>query len=105
MKVSLKTLIFKKAPIVSLQGKPILLFDKQTTLLDALEQKEIETFSECRSGFCGACKTKINSGSVKYLHEPLAVLSTDECLPCCCIPDTDLDLDLSMNTVAISEQR
>ncbi|QQX78320.1 2Fe-2S iron-sulfur cluster binding domain-containing protein [Shewanella sp. KX20019] len=87
---------FKKAPIVSLQGQPVLLFNQQhLTLLEALEQKKVTTFSECRNGFCGQCKTKVISGSVSYLTEPLVTLAADECLPCCCIPNTDINLDLS----------
>ncbi|RJY13007.1 2Fe-2S ferredoxin-like protein [Parashewanella spongiae] len=97
MRVSSKTLIFKKPPIVRLKGQPVLLFDKQPTLLDALEQKEVEIFSECRSGFCGSCKTKMISGSVTYVQEPLAALEEDECLPCCCVPVTDLDLELPLH--------
>ncbi len=87
-------MIYKKAPIVSLRGQPVLLFNEQTTLLNALESKQIDVFSECRSGFCGACKTKVNSGEVSYIHEPLATLKQNECLPCCCIPESDLDLDI-----------
>ena len=94
MRVSSKTLIYKKATIVSLRGQPALLFNEQTTLLNALESKQIDVFSECRSGFCGACKTKVNSGQVSYIHEPLATLESDECLPCCCIPASDIDLDI-----------
>lgn len=87
---------FAKAPIVRLQGQPVLLFTQQHgSLLQALEAKKVRIFSECRRGFCGACKTKVLSGSVSYLTEPLADLNTDECLPCCCIPNDDLELDLS----------
>lgn len=87
---------FAKAPIVRLQGQPVLLFtEQQGSLLQALEAKNIKMFSECRSGFCGACKTRIISGKVSYLSEPLAKLNNDECLPCCCIPSEDLELDLS----------
>lgn len=87
---------FAKAPIVRLQGQPVLLFTEQhNSLLQALEAKKVTIFSECRSGFCGACKTRIISGSVSYLTEPLAELKADECLPCCCIPSEDLELDLS----------
>ncbi|MPY23781.1 2Fe-2S ferredoxin-like protein [Shewanella psychropiezotolerans] len=100
MKVNLKTLtfnkIFKKAPIVSLDGQPVLLFNQQhPSLLIALEQKKVQVFSECRNGYCGACKTKIISGSVIYHTEPLVKLKADECLPCCCTPVSDLDLNLS----------
>lgn len=87
---------FKKAPIVSLKGVPVLLFNQQhQTLLEALEQKKVKIFSECRSGYCGQCKTKVLSGSVTYLNDPLVTLEADECLPCCCMPDGDLDLALS----------
>lgn len=100
--VSFSQASFKKAPIVSLQGQPVLLFNQQhLTLLDALEQKKVSTFSECRNGFCGQCKTKIISGSVSYITEPLVTLEADECLPCCCVPDTDIDLDLSVDGAEI----
>ncbi|WP_192022734.1 class I ribonucleotide reductase maintenance protein YfaE [Shewanella sp. WPAGA9] len=87
---------FKKAPIVSLNGEPVLLFNQQQhTLLDVLEIKKVNIFSECRNGFCGSCKTRINKGSVTYISEPLVELEADECLPCCCVPETNLDLDLT----------
>ncbi|MGR6502403.1 class I ribonucleotide reductase maintenance protein YfaE [Shewanella sp. Koi 1] len=93
---------FAKAPIVRLQGQPVLLFTEQhNSLLQALEAKKVTIFSECRSGFCGACKTRIISGSVSYLTEPLAELNADECLPCCCIPIEDLELDLSPEGAAV----
>ncbi|NMH63809.1 class I ribonucleotide reductase maintenance protein YfaE [Shewanella salipaludis] len=88
--------LFRKAPIVSLKGQPVLLFTQEHgSLLQALEFKKVKVFSECRNGFCGACKTRLNSGSVSYLTPPLAELEADECLPCCCIPQTDIDLELS----------
>ncbi|GGM86955.1 ferredoxin [Shewanella xiamenensis] len=93
---------FAKAPIVRLQGQPVLLFTPQHgSLLQALEAKKVRIFSECRSGFCGACKTKVLSGRVSYLTEPLANLNADECLPCCCIPSEDLELDLSPEGAAV----
>ncbi|EDQ02194.1 class I ribonucleotide reductase maintenance protein YfaE [Shewanella benthica] len=100
MKVNLQTLTFnktvKKAPIVSLYGQPVLLFNQQhPSLLIALEHKQVQVFSECRNGYCGACKTQIISGSVTYHTQPLFALKADECLPCCCTPASDLDLNLS----------
>lgn len=81
---------------MSLKGVPVLLFNQQhQTLLEALEQKKVKIFSECRSGYCGQCKTKVLSGSVTYLNDPLVTLEADECLPCCCMPDADIDLALS----------
>ncbi len=98
--------ILHKAPIVSLNGQPVLLFNQQhVSLLDALEQKRVKLFSECRNGYCGACKTKINSGSVNYHTQPLIELEADECLPCCCTPSSDLDLNLSISGVELAPQR
>ncbi|MFC3185544.1 class I ribonucleotide reductase maintenance protein YfaE [Shewanella intestini] len=92
---------FKKAPIVSINGQPVLLYtDNEANLLEALELKQIEVFSECRNGFCGSCKTKINQGSVKYINDPIVELEANECLPCCCIPDSNLDLDLTVKKPA-----
>jgi ferredoxin len=94
---------FIKAPIVSLKGQPAILFDgKRETLLEALEYKKVKVFSECRNGFCGACKTQIISGEVTYIKEPLAELKANECLPCCCIPQSDLNLALSMDNVELA---
>ncbi len=85
-----------------LQGQPVLLFtEQQGTLLQALEAKNVKIFSECRNGFCGACKTRVISGKVSYLNEPLAELKHDECLPCCCVPTEDLELDLSPEGAAV----
>ncbi|MGI2170899.1 class I ribonucleotide reductase maintenance protein YfaE [Shewanella sp. MF05960] len=97
---------FKKAPIVSLKGQPVILFDgKHSSLLEALESKKVKVFSECRNGFCGACKTTVISGEVSYLTQPLAELKADECLPCCCVPETDLNLKLSCQGVEVVAKR
>lgn len=97
---------FMKAPIVRLQGQAVLLFTGETnTLLQALEAKNVKVFSECRNGFCGACKTKVLCGKVSYLTEPLAELASDECLPCCCVPASDLDLDLSPEGAVVISKR
>jgi ferredoxin len=97
---------FKKAPIVSLKGQPVILFDGQhSSLLAALESKKVQVFSECRNGFCGACKTTVISGEVSYITEPLAELKANECLPCCCVPETDLNLKLSCSGVEVVAKR
>lgn len=54
------------------------------TLLESLEAESIEVHYHCREGFCGACRTKLLSGQVKYLTDPLAFIDDDEILPCCC---------------------
>ncbi|QDF67149.1 2Fe-2S ferredoxin-like protein [Shewanella sp. SNU WT4] len=100
------TSIFNKDPIISLQGQPTLLFTSaHQTLLAALEAKQVAIFSECRSGYCGACKTRVLSGQVDYITPPLAQLRPDECLPCCCRPLTNVNLDLSSVGVKVIRKR
>ena len=91
---------------MSLKGQPVILFDGQhSSLLEALEAKKVNVFSECKNGFCGACKTTVISGEVSYISEPLAALKVNECLPCCCIPNGDLNLKLSTEGVKVVTQR
>lgn len=54
------------------------------TLLDTLERHGVEVEYQCRSGYCGACRTPLLAGTVRYLQTPLAFVGTGECLPCCC---------------------
>ncbi|AXR06790.1 class I ribonucleotide reductase maintenance protein YfaE [Salinimonas sediminis] len=60
------------------------------TLLESLEQHGIDVHYHCREGFCGACRTKLLAGNVRYTTDPLAYIDDDEILPCCCIPLTHL---------------
>lgn len=55
----------------------------QGTLLDAIERVGIQHEYQCRSGYCGACRSKV-VGEVEYFIQPLAWISKDEVLPCCC---------------------
>lgn len=64
------------------------------TLLETLEQNSLQVHYHCREGFCGACRTKLNSGEVEYTTDPLAFIDDDEILPCCCIPVTNIDITL-----------
>lgn len=72
---------------------------EEETLLEALERRGYQVEYQCRSGYCGSCRTKILDGNVKYLTEPLAFTNDNEILPCCCRPVEDtvvmLDLDSS----------
>jgi len=56
-----------------------------TTLLTALEAKNVHIHHHCREGFCGACRTKLIEGEVEYTTDPLAFIDDDEILPCCCV--------------------
>lgn len=64
------------------------------SLLELAEQSGLEPVSGCRIGVCGACRTKVLSGSVAYDIAPTAEHASDEALLCCARPATDLVLDL-----------
>lgn len=65
------------------------------TLLETLEQHQIEIQYHCREGYCGACRSKLISGEVEYTTDPLAFIDDDEILPCCCFPISSIDIELS----------
>jgi ferredoxin len=56
------------------------------TLLEFAEEYGLAPAFGCRSGICGSCKTRIVSGEVDYLEEPLAPHAHDEVLLCCSVP-------------------
>ncbi|MCC5854976.1 MAG: 2Fe-2S ferredoxin-like protein [Idiomarina sp.] len=67
--------------------------DGSQSLLEALEAAGIETRYHCRTGFCGACRSKLHEGEVEYVNDPLAYIRPGEVLPCICIAKSDLILD------------
>ena len=69
-------------------------FNKQTTLLNAMEEQGITIESECRIGECGQCKVNLVAGSVKPLIDMAYDLKSGEILPCCCVPKSDLLIKL-----------
>jgi ferredoxin len=56
------------------------------SLLDVVEEAGIAVKSDCRSGVCGACATRVVSGGVGYDIEPLAEVAEDQALLCCAHP-------------------
>ena len=64
------------------------------SLLEHLEANDIEVHYHCREGYCGACRTKLNEGSVEYHIDPLAFIDDDEILPCCCKPSSHINITL-----------
>ena len=65
------------------------------TLLETIEQYKIEIQYHCREGYCGACRSKLVSGKVEYTTDPLAFIDDDEILPCCCIPVSNIEIELA----------
>lgn len=64
------------------------------TLLEALERHEVVIEYQCRSGYCGSCRCRMIKGQVNYRQLPLAFLNENEILPCCCLPASDIELDV-----------
>lgn len=80
---------------VSVDDKEIIFLSSHRTLLDCTDANDVEIHYHCRDGFCGACRTKLIKGSVCYPNgEPLAYVGPDEILPCCCIPSSDIEIEL-----------
>ncbi|SHG86260.1 2Fe-2S iron-sulfur cluster-binding protein [Ferrimonas marina] len=74
---------------VRYRGRHISVPDDGTPLLQHLSGH----YSECKQGYCGACKTTLKQGEVRYLTAPMAYTRPGEILPCCCRPVTDLELE------------
>lgn len=69
--------------------------DENETLLEGLERTGHQVESQCRGGYCGACRLKVRSGSVSYAQTPLAFVAHDEILPCCCKVNEPLVLEVA----------
>jgi ferredoxin-NADP reductase/phenylpropionate dioxygenase-like ring-hydroxylating dioxygenase large terminal subunit len=56
------------------------------TLLELAEAVGLAPVFGCRSGICGTCATRITSGAVDYIEEPLAPRADGHVLLCCSVP-------------------
>ena len=69
------------------------------TLLAALERTGHSVEYQCRSGYCGACRLRVNdttlTQALHYPTPPLALLAPGELLPCCCYARADIMLPLT----------
>ncbi|WP_017222180.1 pyridoxamine 5'-phosphate oxidase family protein [Moritella dasanensis] len=59
---------------------------EEGTLLEFAENHGLTPEFGCRSGQCGACKTKLLAGKVSYITDVSADLRDDEVLLCCAVP-------------------
>jgi len=56
------------------------------SLLELAEAVGLAPVFGCRSGICGTCATRITSGAVEYVEEPLAPRGEGQVLLCCSVP-------------------
>lgn len=74
-------------------GRTLAWDGRDASLLDFAERHGVEVESGCRSGGCGACQTRVVSGSVRYAHEPDHDTAPGHCLLCVGKPSSALVLD------------
>jgi hypothetical protein len=66
------------------------------TLLEFAESAGLAPKFACRSGICGTCTTRIVSGAVDYIEEPVAPRGPGEVLLCCSVPRPGADVLLDL---------
>lgn len=79
-------------PRIHLADGQVIFFTRGDTLLQTLEKNGVDMHYQCRAGYCGACRTRLDKGEVKYLTSPLAWVDEGEILPCVCIPQGDIEV-------------
>lgn len=81
--------------IINVENKAFNYHPDDKTLLNCLEKHDVEVHYHCRDGFCGACRVTLTKGQVNYPQgEPLAYIADNEILPCCCVPNSNISLEL-----------
>nr|WP_026374974.1 class I ribonucleotide reductase maintenance protein YfaE [Aestuariibacter salexigens] len=78
--------------MIEVNEYPAFQHQQDKTVLEVLESHDVEVHYHCREGFCGACRTKLIEGDVRYTTDPLAFIDDDEVLPCCCVPTSNIKL-------------
>jgi ferredoxin-NADP reductase len=74
-------------------GKRIEWDPRYPSLLAFAEAHDIEIASGCLFGDCGTCLTTLREGQIKYMHPTMVKPAAGSCLPCSCIPVSDLILE------------
>ena len=82
------------APRVHTRDGAVLHAHPGESVLETLERHGHHVEFQCRSGYCGACRTPLIAGKVHYPAVPLAFVAQGECLPCCCKPVGAIRLDI-----------
>ncbi|WP_159715253.1 class I ribonucleotide reductase maintenance protein YfaE [Blochmannia endosymbiont of Camponotus nipponensis] len=65
------------------------------SLLEALIIYRVPSLNyQCRSGYCGSCRSLLIKGKIQYYKEPLGYIHSNEILPCCCVPIEHITLQV-----------
>jgi len=80
---------------IKVDSQDIIFLTGHSNLLECLEDSSVEVHYHCRDGYCGACRVTLLEGQVTYPQgEPLAYVSPNEILPCCCKPNSNITIDI-----------
>jgi ferredoxin-NADP reductase len=66
------------------------------TLLEFAESLGVAPKFGCRSGICSTCTTRILSGAVDYIEDPVALRGAGDVLLCCSVPRAGSDVVLDL---------
>lgn len=80
--------------ITLVRSNIVFYYDNSISLLRAIEENNIQPEYACRNGFCGSCCAIVRSGKWHYRSDPIAFCRSNQILLCCCIVDSDLELEL-----------
>ena len=75
-------------------GRTLAWDGQDANLLDFAERHGLAVDSGCRSGSCGTCQTRLQSGVVTYADRPDHDIAAGHCLLCVGRPQSDLVLDV-----------
>jgi ferredoxin-NADP reductase len=74
-------------------GRTLVWDGQDTNLLQFAERHGVPVESGCRAGSCGSCETALDSGTVRYAHEPDHRVASGHCLLCIGTPGSALVLE------------
>lgn len=66
--------------------------DGHPSLLDALEAQGLDIDADCRTGSCGRCLLRVDTGEFHYRSTPECVVPVSHVLTCCAIPKSHMRL-------------
>lgn len=66
--------------------------NEELSILEFLESKNIQINSECRDGFCGACRCKLEDGEVEVSPNAIGYVAEDEILACSTKPKSNVKI-------------
>nr|BET44628.1 MAG: class I ribonucleotide reductase maintenance protein YfaE [Candidatus Aschnera chinzeii] len=67
---------------------------KYISILEALEDNNINSEFQCRSGFCGVCRMILIDGNVRYNNNIIGHIHSNELYICSCQPMTNITINI-----------